>query len=191
MAATLEKMKIELKEITDVFIYDKSVKSRTQGVGVLSHEDAVKLGVVGPMARASGIIQDMRLTGHGVYDELSFEPMIETDGDCYGRTLVRIRELFQSISLISEAASKIPDGDIAVNVKGNPEGEFMMRLEQPRGEAYFYAKGNGSKFLERIRVRTPTNQNIPALVKMLQGCDLADVPVLVLTIDPCVSCTER
>jgi len=65
-------------------------------------------------------------------------------------------------------------------------------------EAYYYAKGLGSRFkgagtkyLQRMRVRTPTNQNIPALVKMLQGCDLADVPILTLTIDPCISCTER
>ena len=58
-----------------------------------------------------------------------------------------------------------------------------------------YAKGfdpgNETKFMERMRVRTPTNMNIPAMVKTLQGCDLADVPMLILTIDPCISCTER
>ena len=64
-------------------------------------------------------------------------------------------------------------------------------MEQPRGEAFYYCKGQGTKFLERMRVRTPTNMNIPAMVKMLQGCDLADVPMIVLTIDPCISCTER
>jgi ech hydrogenase subunit E len=95
------------------------------------------------------------------------------------------------MDLIKEAASKIPDGDIAVAVRGNPAGEFVGRMEQPRGEAYYYSKGDGSKFLKRMRVRTPTNANIPALVKTLQGCDLADVPMLVLTIDPCISCTER
>ena len=74
-------------------------------------------------------------------------------------------------------------------------GEFVTRMEQPRGEAVYYAKGfdpgNETKFMERMRVRTPTNMNIPAMVKTLQGCDLADVPMLVLTIDPCISCTER
>ncbi len=87
----------------------------------------------------------------------------------------------------------IPDGPVAVNVKGNvPDGaEFITRMEQPRGEAYYYARGAGSKFLKRMRVRTPTNMNIPAMVKTLAGCDLADVPMLVLTIDPCISCTER
>ena len=68
-------------------------------------------------------------------------------------------------------------------------------MEQPRGEAVYYAKafdpGKETNHLERMRVRTPTNMNIPAMVKTLQGCDLADVPMLVLTIDPCISCTER
>jgi carbon monoxide-induced hydrogenase, large subunit len=64
-------------------------------------------------------------------------------------------------------------------------------VEQPRGEALYYVKGNGTKFLERFRLRTPTNANLPALVKMLQGCDLADVPNIILTIDPCISCCER
>ena len=191
IAEILTKLKTEIKELSGVFINDSSVKSRTVGIGVLTKEDAASLGAVGPMARASGITLDIRLNGEGVYEELGFEPIIETGGDCYARTVVRIHEVLQSIDLICAAAAKIPDGDIAIAVKGNPEGEFVTRMEQPRGEAYYYVKANGSKFLERMRVRTPTNQNIPALVKMLQGCDLADVPVLVLTIDPCISCTER
>lgn len=187
----LRDMEKELKDLTDTFIEDYSVKNRLVGVGVLSKEDAIELCAVGPMARASGVRQDMRLTGNGVYDRLDFEPIVETAGDCYGRCMVRIREIYQSIDLIAQAVDLIPDGEISVPVKGMPEGEYMTRIEQPRGEAYYYAKGAGSKFLERMRVRTPTNMNIPALVKTLQGCDLADVPMLVLTIDPCISCTER
>ncbi len=188
---TLNGIRKEIKELTDVFIEDASVKNRLVGVGVLSKEEAMEFGAVGPVARASGVYQDMRIGGNGVYDELGFEPCIETAGDCYARCVVRIRELFQSIDLIEKAVERIPDGDIAVAIKGMPEGDFVTRMEQPRGEAYYYAKGAGTKFLKRMRVRTPTNMNIPALVKMLQGCDLADVPMLVLTIDPCISCTER
>lgn len=144
------------------------------------------------MARASGVKTDIRLTGNGVYDKLGFEPVVEAGGDCYARTVVRIRELWQSIDLIAKAVELIPEGEIAAPVKGNvPKGEFITRIEQPRGEAFYYAKGADSKFLERIRVRTPTNMNIPAMVKCLQGCDLADVPMIILTIDPCISCTER
>ena len=185
-------LKGEIEEITKVFIEDSSVKNRMCGVGILSKEDAEELCAVGPVARGSGIAQDMRLTNsHGVYDKLDFEPVVEEAGDCYARCKVRIGEIFQSIDLITKAVSMIPDGPVSVAVKGNVEGEFITRLEQPRGEAFYYAKGAGSKFLKRMRVRTPTNMNIPALVKTLQGCDLADVPILILTIDPCISCTER
>jgi ech hydrogenase subunit E len=130
-----------------------------------------------------------------MYDYLDFKPQIATEGDCYGRCKVRINEVFESIRLIQKIVEIIPDGPIDVPVKGNMTGEFITRMEQPRGEAVYYAKGfdpgNETKFMERMRVRTPTNMNIPAMVKTLQGCDLADVPMLILTIDPCISCTER
>ena len=119
------------------------------------------------------------------------KPITSTDGDCYGRCEVRLKELFQSFDLIREAIGKIPSGDISVPGKGNPNGEYFMRIEQPRGEAIYYVKGNGTKYLDRFRLRTPTTSNIPPLVETLKGCQLADVPILILTIDPCVSCTER
>ena len=105
---------------------------------------------------------------------------------------MRLREVNQSFDLIAQCLDKMPDGDIDVSVKGKrPQGEVMMRLEQPRGEVCYYVKGSGKKFLDRFRVRTPTFANIAPLVHMLRGAELADVPVIVLTIDPCVSCTER
>lgn len=191
IVATLNSIKKEFKELSDVFLEDYSVKNRLVGVGVLTKEEAEDLCAVGPMARASGVRQDMRLDGTGIYADLGFEPCIEEQGDSYARCKVRLREIFQAMDLVEKAVSMIPDGDIEVAVKGNPEGEFVARVEQPRGEAYYYSIGNGSKNLERMRVRTPTNANVPAMTKTLQGCDLADVPMLVLTIDPCISCTER
>ena len=192
MVRILNGLKAEIKEITDVFIEDSSVKNRMTGVGVLTKEEAMELCAVGPTVRGSGVRQDIRLTGdHGVYKELGFEPCVEEAGDCMARTVVRIREIFQSIELIEKAVEMIPDGPVDVKVPKKVDGEFAIRLEQPRGEAFYYAKGQGTKFLKRMRVRTPTNINIPALVKMLAGADLADVPILVLTIDPCISCTER
>jgi ech hydrogenase subunit E len=187
----LDNLKKELSDITNVFLNDYSVKSRTCGVGVLSKEAAENLGAVGPMARASGISLDMRMQGYAAYDKLNFKPIIETDGDSYARLKVRIREVFQSIDLIKECISLIPEGDIKVKVTGNPSGEHFTRLEQPRGEVVYYAKANGTKFLDRVRVRTPTFANIPALLETLKGAALADVPILILTIDPCISCTER
>jgi ech hydrogenase subunit E len=181
----------ELKDITEVFLHDTSVKSRTKGVGVLSKQAAFDLGAVGPMARASGIDMDMRTQGYAAYGKLNFTPITDTKGDCYARTKVRIKEIFQSIDLIKQCIELIPEGEIKVKVTGNPNGEYFTRIEQPRGEVVYYAKGNGSKFLDRMRVRTPTFANVPALLETLKNCQLADVPILILTIDPCISCTER
>ena len=130
--------------------------------------------------------------GYAAYNELDFEPITSEDCDSYARTDVRIHEIFQSIDIIRQAIAKIPEGDIAAAYKGNPSGEYFMRLEQPRGEVIYYVKANGTKFLDRFRVRTPTFANIPALLETLKDCQLADVPILILTfIDPCISCTER
>jgi len=191
MAKDLDTIDREMKEMTTVFLNDDTVRHRTRNVGVLSREDAYHLGAAGPTARGSGVAIDLRMTGYGAYDRLNFHVATESCGDCYSRHSVRAQELFTSTDLIRQAIRKIPDGPVDIKVTGAPNGEFFMRSEQPRGELVHYLKGNGTKFLVRSRIRTPTLTNIPPLVKMLQGCDLADVPVIVLSIDPCISCTER
>ena len=187
----IKDIEADIKPVVDTFLQDYTVQSRLKGAGVLKKEDAVSLGAVGPMLRASGVEYDVRMLGYGAYKDLTVVPITSTDGDCYGRCEVRLKELFQSFDLIREAIGKIPAGDISVPVKGNPDGEYFMRIEQPRGEAIYYVKGNGTKYLDRFRLRTPTTSNIPPMVEILKGCQLADVPILILTIDPCVSCTER
>jgi ech hydrogenase subunit E len=188
----LDDMENEVREITGVFFRDRSVHSRMSGVGVVTGQMAVDLGTVGPMARASGLKMDCRSAGYAAYPYVKFDIITEPDGDCLSRTKVRIRELFESMKIIRQCVQLIPDeSEIDVPVRGNPNGEYFMRLEQPRGEVLYYVKGNGTKFLERMRVRTPTFANLPALLQALKGAELADVPVLVLTIDPCISCTER
>jgi len=191
MAKQLISMEKDLHELTDVFINDYSIKHRLVGVGYISREDAYRLGCVGPMLRASGHASDMRKIGYAAYKNLDLEPMVETAGDCYARCLVRIREIFQSIDLIRQAAGKIPEGPFDVNVKGTPDGEYFSRIEQPRGEVIHYVKANGTKYLQRFRVRTPTFSNIPAMITALKGSQVADVPNIILTLDPCISCTER
>jgi len=181
----------DLEEIEPVFFEDYSVKHRLVGVGVLTKAEAHDLGAVGPMMRASGIAIDTRKLNYSAYGQLDFEPIIHQDGDSYSRCVIRFKEIYQSIDLIRQLIGKMPEGEIAVKVTGNPNGEYFARLEQPRGEVIYYVKGNGTKFLERMRVRTPTFANLPPLIKVLQGCELADVPILILTIDPCISCTER
>ncbi len=194
MDEIMKKMNVYRKDIAQLceqFMKDQTVKHRMQGVGLLSRADAISLGAVGPMLRGSGIAQDIRSTGYSGYDRIGFTPVTETAGDCYARCMVRMREMDASFVMIEQCVGKMTDGPIEVKVTGNPAGEFFMRSEQPRGEAIYYAKANGTKFLSRLRVRTPTFANIPPLLATLAGCQLADVPVIVLTIDPCISCAER
>jgi len=191
VAVIADEIKEDMMQLEKVFMADYTVKHRLVGVGVLEPDVAYEFGAVGPMARASGIKQDLRTTGYAAYGELDFEPVVETGCDSYARTMVRLREVYQSVDLIKQAIGKIPDGETSVPVKGMPNGEVISRVEQPRGEVLYYLKANGTKNLDRLRIRTPTFANIPTLLKMLPGSQLADVPILILTIDPCISCTER
>lgn len=182
----------EVREMTQVFLEDYTVRTRLEGIGILTEEDAIRRGAAGPMARASGIAVDMRKQGYAAYNDIDFEVITSDKCDSYGRCEVRIGEIFQSFDIIRQCIAKIPDTELNVPVKGNPpKGESFVRLEQPRGEAFYYSRTNGTKFLDRMRVRTPTFANLPALTQTLQGCQYGDVPLLILTIDPCISCTER
>ena len=164
---TLNSLKKEYAEICNAFLKDSSVKNRTVGVGFVDEEHAREYGMVGPFARASNFNND--------------------------RIKVRANEVLQSIDIVNELIDKIPDGPILNPVKGAPEdgAEASSILEQPRGEVYYYAAGNGTKYLERMRIRTPTSQNIAGMTMALKGCEISDVNMIVLTIDPCISCTER
>ena len=188
---TVDDMEKDFRPIMETFLKDYSVCARLKGLGVLTRDRAMLLGAVGPMLRASGENYDARKLGYEAYNDLDIQPVTAYDGDCYARCEVRLKEILQSFRLIREAIDKVPEGDISVPVKGNPSGEFFARIEQPRGEAIYYVKGSGTKFLDRFRLRTPTTSNIPPMVELLKGCQLADVPLIILTIDPCISCTER
>jgi Ni,Fe-hydrogenase III large subunit len=187
----LGKVEVHLKDLRPAFANDYTVKKRLTGVGHLAKQRAYELGAVGPVAKASGLAMDLRETGYAAYKELGFQTVTETAGDSYARMMVRLREMDQSMELVRKALDAMPEGPIAAEVKGNPNGEAAARIEQPRGELLFFVKGNGTKNLERFRARTPTFANIPPLLEMLPGCELADVPVIVISIDPCISCTER
>lgn len=190
----LDSIESEYREISNTFLKDSSVKSRLVGVGAISNEEARSLCMVGPFARASNVAFDCRMLGIGAYGDLEgFEPILATEGDCYARVKVRIAEVNQAIAIIKELVAKIPHDGIGQKSKLKPaEGaQASSVLEQPRGECYYFARGNGTKNLDRMRMRTPTSQNLAGLVKALEGCDLADVPNVILTIDPCIACSER
>jgi ech hydrogenase subunit E len=189
---TIDDLEPKVKNIEKVFVNNYTVKKRLVGLGVMSKQLAYEAGTAGPTLRGSGNAIDVRNTSdYDIYKDLGFKTAVAKEGDCYGRTKVRIDEIYEAIKLIRNAISKLPEGEIATRVKGFPTGEAIIRAEQPRGEVVYYVKGNGTKNLERLKVRTPTFANIPSLLLMLPGVKLADVPIVVLTIDPCISCTER
>lgn len=191
IVSIIDDIEEEIRSTGLVFMKDSSVRNRLKGVGTISKQEMIDLCGVGPTARGSGVDNDVRSIDP-VYKSLGFEPVVYDDGDCLARCLVRVDELMQSLDIIRNGLRNLPAGDWRVPVKGNPPvGDYAMRIEQPRGEAYYYVRGNGTKYLDRARVRTPTNINIPAMVRMLQGCELQDVSMIVITIDPCISCTER
>jgi ech hydrogenase subunit E len=190
----LDQLKIvrgEFEKVEKTFKNDLTIAKRLRGVAPLEKSKAYELGCIGPVARASGIAQDMRLLGYAAYKNLDFSPVVMTESDCYARTMVRLKEVYQSMDLVRQAIGKIPNGEFYVKPTGNPNGEAIARLEQPRGEVYYYVRGDGGKNIKRLRLRTPTFAHLPSLVEMLKGQLLSDVPVIILSIDPCVSCTER
>lgn len=187
----MDRVRGEARRLGRIMLGDYSIARRTKGIGVLTPERAYDLGTVGPTLRGSGIAQDIRMLDQEVYGALGFEPCVETGGDSWARMAVRIRECEQSAELALAALQRLPEGDIVTAAKGRPEGEAVRRVEQPRGEALYYVRADGGKMLDRVRIRTPTFANVPALLDLLPGHTLADAPVLVLTIDPCISCTER
>jgi membrane-bound hydrogenase subunit alpha len=191
--AAVAKLEERTKYYIEVATQESTLIERLSGVGGLSLGDALRLGAVGPTARASGVARDTRKDDpYGAYAELDFK--VVTDGHCdvYGRTLVRVGELMESYALIRQVLARMPAGEIAVRAPRRvPAGEALSRYEAPRGEDVHYVVGNGTDKPERVRVRAPTLANLQAVSTMLQDNNLADVPIVIAAIDPCFSCTDR
>jgi Ni,Fe-hydrogenase III large subunit len=181
-----------LGEIRPVVLSDYTVKKRTVGIGILSKEQAQDFAVVGPVMRASGVVEDIRQQGYAAYSELQFVPAAESDGDSYARMLVRFNEMVEGVGLLRSAMVKITPGEIATSCSDLlPTGEVAMRIEDSRGELFYYLKADGSKYLQRMQVRSPSHANLPALLAMLPGSQLTDVPVIIASFDLTVGCIER
>ncbi|MFH0801937.1 MAG: nickel-dependent hydrogenase large subunit [bacterium] len=181
------------KYYIEVATQETTLINRLSGAGFISHEDAVKLGAVGPTARASSVDRDMRRDDPtAAYGEVEFKVITDDHNDVYGRTLVRAGELMESYKIIRQVLDKLPDGPIAVKAPRKiPAGEALSRYEAPRGEDVHYVKADGSDRPYRVKVRAPTLANLQSVAKMLENNYLADVPIVVAAIDPCFSCTDR
>ena len=179
-------------KITKAVLKDSNIAERGKGVGSLSREDAVRLGAVGPNARASGVPEDTRvMCKYAAYGDFDLEPQTAKDGDVVAQALVRLAELKQSIWLTKELFANLPEGPIQVEYDEIPPGRSVGRTEAPRGELIHYTETNGTRFFERIKIRSPTLANIPSYVPKFLGCQIADIPIIAASIDPCFSCTDR
>ncbi|MGB5061202.1 MAG: nickel-dependent hydrogenase large subunit [Candidatus Promineifilaceae bacterium] len=173
---------------------DSMFLQRTRGIGITRLRDAQRLGIVGPTARASGVIRDVRVDApYAAYDEFPVQMVVETAGDLEARFVVRLKELFESFRLIREILANLPAGDL--QVKRFPRkikaGEVISRVEAPRGEVFYYIRSTGGEQPDRLKVRTPTLCNMASVLSLSIGHHLADVPMLLVGIDPCFSCNDR
>ncbi|MFA5085843.1 MAG: nickel-dependent hydrogenase large subunit [Candidatus Omnitrophota bacterium] len=177
----------------DIATKETTIIKRLSKVGMLSHDDALKLGAIGPTGRASGVDRDTRRDDpYAAYEELDFKVITDNHCDVYGRTVVRLGELLESYKIIRQVLKKIPEGPIAIKAPRKiPAGEAVSRYEAPRGENMHYVKSNGSEKPERVKVRAPTLANLQTVSKMLEDRQLADLPIVIAAIDPCFSCTDR
>jgi len=160
---------------------------RTKGVGFISAEDAIALGVTGPVLRASGVKWDLRKAQpYSMYEKFEFDVPIGIHGDTYDRYLVRVAEMRQSIRIIEQAVGAIPEGPIMAKVPKvmkPPVGEVYVSIETPKGELGYFVVSDGSTQPYRIRVRPPSFVNLQALDKMVRGALVADVVAVIGTLD--------
>lgn len=172
---------------------DETFVGRTRGVGVMPHEQALKLGAVGPTARASMVARDIRVDApYAGYGDFPIKMILDDRGDLEARFEVRIKELFETYNLIRVLLENLPTGDLTVRVPRRiPAGEAVSRVEAPRGELFYFLRSNGSDQPDRVKVRTPSLCNWGAVVNVAVGHKLADIPMLLAGIDPCFSCNDR
>jgi len=193
MKAELVALRKRMEFYQNLYHNEPSMKMRTQNVGKLSKEDALKLCVVGPVARASGVEIDVRKDDpYEAYGEIPFKVITRTEGDTYARLMIRLDEITESINIIEYALEHLPTGPFRVRAsRVVPAGEAVNRVEAPRGELFDYVKSNGTAFPERVKVRTPTFANLPSFLVTAIGGNIADVPANFVSLDPCFSCTDR
>ena len=185
---------------------------RTKGVGVISKEDAINLGVSGPTLRGSGVKFDVRkAVPYSSYDEFDFDIPVGTVGDVYDRYTVRLREMEWSNAIVKQTLERLPKGpvasdnpwialppkemvlkDIASLIRHfkivsegfqPPVGEVFSSVEASKGELAFYIVSDGSNHPFRLRIRTPSFCNLNALPKMIEGGLIADVISVIGSID--------
>ncbi len=201
--ATYGELFAKLKKL---FLEDAVIASRCKGTGLLSMEKAAVYSTVGPTARASGLPADVRVDyPYCAYGDLALQPVMpgvygkDADGDTYDRIVVRIFEVAQSIEIITQCLDNMPAGPVLFEEKvakilalcKKAEGEAVGRHEAPRGECLHYVAMAKAEAPVAWKVKASSYSNLHVWPLILKGAQLADVPVIVASVDPCLSCTDR
>jgi NADH-quinone oxidoreductase subunit D len=202
-----------IDEYEDLLTNNRIWIGRTKGIGVLKIEDAIAMGVSGPLLRASGLAYDVRKAfPYSSYDEFEFNVPTQTAGDCYARYQVRVAEIRESIKIVKQAMAKVPaEGPFRASVPGiippsreemktsiegliyhfkiftegfaPPPGEVYQTIESPRGELGVFVVSDGSPKPYRVKFRAPSFVNLQSLPSLVVGRLIADVVACIGTTD--------
>jgi NADH-quinone oxidoreductase subunit D len=202
-----------IDEYEDLLTHNRIWIGRTKGIGVLTANDAIAMGVSGPMLRAGGVAHDVRKAfPYSSYDEFEFDVPTQTAGDCYARYLVRLAEIRESMKIVKQAMDKVPaEGPFRASAPGivpppreemktsiegliyhfkiytegfaPPPGEVYQAIESPRGELGVFVVSDGSPKPYRVKFRAPSFVNLQSLPRLVVGRLIADVVACIGTTD--------
>jgi NADH-quinone oxidoreductase subunit D len=209
----LAMMPSRIEEYENLLTGNRIWMARTKGIGVISAEDALAYSMTGPTLRAAGLAYDNRkMFPYSSYEEFDFEVPTRTDADCFGRYMVRVAEMRQSLRIIRQALDKVPsEGPVRTEAPGivpperekmktemealiyhfkiftegfsPPPGEAFVTVESPRGELGCFVASDGSPKPLRVHFRAPSYINLQALPKLIEGQLISDVIACIGTID--------
>ncbi|MGD0320675.1 MAG: NADH-quinone oxidoreductase subunit D [Acidimicrobiales bacterium] len=209
-----------LDDYDELFTGQPIFRERTEGVGVITAEEAIALSATGPILRSTGIAWDLRRTmPYLAYDEVNFDVIIGTYGDNFDRYAIRINEIRESIRIVRQVLERMPGGDYRVQDKKVtpppraridesmealihhfklftegfqvPEGEVYTAIESPRGEIGCYMVSDGSAKPYRMHIRGPSFVNLQSLPVMLHGGLVADAIATMSSVDPVMGDVDR
>lgn len=173
---------------------DPLLHARTQGVGILTRQQAIDYGALGPTARASGVDIDVRRDHpHAAYGMVDWNVVTRENGDVFDKAVIRILEMFESIKIIEQCLERLRTvgGSIDSAPQQVKAGEGIGHYEAPRGEVFHYIRSDGSNRPVRHKVRAPSYMNVPTNRVTVLGQTVADATIILAAVDPCYCCTER
>jgi NADH-quinone oxidoreductase subunit D len=205
----------------DILLTEQPIfRERSQGVGIITAQEAIALGITGPTLRSTGVAWDLRRDmPYMGYDQLDFDVVVGSYGDCFDRYAIRLNEVRESMRIVRQILDKMPSGDYRVQDKKVtpppraridesmealihhfkiftegfkvPEGEVYVAIESPRGEVGCYLVSDGSAKPYRMHIRAPSFANLQALPHMMRGGLIADAVAVISSVDPVLGDVDR